>query len=113
VQNYRRSRRRKGAAQPITSAVVDPEILADTRMDPQEQASRAQAGRILHKLLEELDEEKASVFVLAELEGMTVPAIAEAVGANVNTVYSRLRAARKQFEVALERLQAEEVNRNG
>jgi RNA polymerase sigma-70 factor (ECF subfamily) len=44
---------------------------------------------------------------------MTVPAIADAVGANVNTVYSRLRAARKQFEVALERLQAEEVNRNG
>ena len=113
VQNYRRSRRRKGAAQPISSTVVDPEILADTRMDPQEQASRAQAGRILHKLLEELDEEKASVFVLAELEGMTVPAIAEAVGANVNTVYSRLRAARKQFEAALERLQAEEVNRNG
>lgn len=34
---------------------------------------------------------------------MTVPEIAEAIGANVNTVYSRLRAARAAFEQAVQR----------
>src|SRR5688500_5288300 len=50
VQNYRRTRRRKGAAQPITSQVVDPEILTDNQADPLDHASRVQAGRILHGL---------------------------------------------------------------
>jgi len=35
--------------------------------------------------------------VLAELEGMSAPEIAEARGINVNTVYTRLRAARQRF----------------
>jgi RNA polymerase sigma-70 factor (ECF subfamily) len=43
---------------------------------------------------------------MAELEGMSVPEIAELVGVNVNTVYSRLRAARKEFEQALARTRA-------
>jgi RNA polymerase sigma-70 factor (ECF subfamily) len=45
---------------------------------------------------------------MAELEGMTVPEIADLVGANVNTVYSRLRTARKEFDQALSRLRAAE-----
>lgn len=108
VKNYRRSQRRKGAAQPLHSHVVDPEILAGDQADPYEGASRAQAGEILHQMLSELDEDKAAVFVLSELEGMTAPEISEIVGANINTVYSRLRAARKQFEKAVLRLQAGE-----
>ena len=44
--------------------------------------------------------------VMADLEGMTVPEIAELVNANVNTVYSRLRAARKEFDHALARMHA-------
>jgi RNA polymerase sigma-70 factor (ECF subfamily) len=109
VRNYRRSRRRKGAAEPISAAVVDPEILEDRGADPLEQASRAQAGRLVHKLLDEMAEDKAIVFVLAELEGLTVPEISELVGANVNTVYSRLRASRKEFDQALGRMRAREA----
>jgi RNA polymerase sigma-70 factor (ECF subfamily) len=106
VRNYRRTRRRKGKGQALSSAVVDPSVLADVAADPSELASRAQAGRILHTLLDELSEEKAVVFVMADLEGMTVPEIAELVNANVNTVYSRLRAARKEFDHALARMHA-------
>jgi RNA polymerase sigma-70 factor (ECF subfamily) len=62
----------------------------------------------MHRLLEQRGEEKAVVFVMAELEGMTVPEIAELVGANVNTVYSRLRTARQEFNQALSRLRATE-----
>jgi len=80
--------------------VGDPELVVDAAADPLELASRSQAGRIVHQLLEKLDEEKAAVFVLAEIEGLTVPEIADATGVNVNTVYSRLRAARKDFERA-------------
>jgi len=54
----------------------------------------------LHALLEELDESKREVLVLAQLEEMTVPEIAEVLGANVNTIYARLRAARAEFEAA-------------
>jgi len=79
-------------------------VLPDAGADPSEVASRAQAGRILHDLLDQLTEDKAIVFVMAELEGMTVPEIAELMNANVNTIYSRLRVARREFSVALSRM---------
>jgi RNA polymerase sigma-70 factor (ECF subfamily) len=66
--------------------------------------------KLLSSLLEELDEEKREVFVLAELEEMTVPEISQAIEIPVNTVYSRLRAARLAFEEALARHAA---RRNG
>jgi RNA polymerase sigma-70 factor (ECF subfamily) len=40
------------------------------------------------------------VLVLAQLEEMSVPEIAACLGANVNTIYSRLRAARHELEAA-------------
>jgi RNA polymerase sigma-70 factor (ECF subfamily) len=44
--------------------------------------------------------------VLAQLEEMTVPEIAELLGANVNTVYARLRTARREFDAAYARHRA-------
>jgi RNA polymerase sigma-70 factor (ECF subfamily) len=44
---------------------------------------------------------------------MTVPEIAELVNANINTVYSRLRAARREFDQALARMHAAKSNRGG
>ena len=43
---------------------------------------------------------------LAELEELSAPEIAEALGENLNTVYSRVRAARAEFEAALQRARA-------
>ena len=57
--------------------------------------------RELDRILGTLDEDKRAVFVLAEIEQMSAPEIAEALGVNVNTVYSRLRAARREVEAAL------------
>ena len=53
------------------------------------------------------------VFVLAELEQMTLSEIGEIVGTNANTVATRLRAARQAFEKALARFQAQELGRSG
>ncbi|MEM7153869.1 MAG: sigma-70 family RNA polymerase sigma factor [Myxococcota bacterium] len=55
--------------------------------------ARAQAAQSLDALLQGIDREKRSVFVLCEVEGMTAPEVAEALGLPVGTVYSRLRAA--------------------
>ncbi len=112
VRNYRRTRRRKGAGHAVSASVVDPEVLAALTPDPLEQASRAQAGRIVHQILDELSDEKAVVFVLADLEDMTVPEISELMNTNVNTVYSRLRAARREFNEALARMNERGGNRH-
>lgn len=45
------------------------------------------------------------VLVLSDIEGLTAVEIASALEANVNTIYSRLRIARKRF--------ADEANRRG
>lgn len=63
--------------------------------------ARTDAADALLKLLDQLDDDRRAVFVLAELEGMTAQEISAGLGINVNTVYSRLRAARQQLERAL------------
>jgi RNA polymerase sigma-70 factor (ECF subfamily) len=78
---------------------------------PQDEASRREAIRLLYAILDELDSEKRAVFVMCELEQMTAPEMAEALGVPLNTVYSRLRAARRQFDAALKRLQIKDSRR--
>lgn len=63
--------------------------------------ARRDATDTLLKLLDRLDDDRRAVFVLIELEGMTAQEVAAGLGLNVNTVYSRLRAARQQLERAL------------
>jgi RNA polymerase sigma factor (sigma-70 family) len=73
--------------------------------DLEELAARGQARAILESLIAGLDEHKRVVFVLAELEELTVPNIAAIVGENPRTIYSRLRAARARVASELDRLQ--------
>lgn len=70
----------------------------DRRNQPIEQA---EAAEFVQRFLERLDPDKRMVLVLADLEGMTAPEIAEALEVKLNTVYSRLRAARAEFERAV------------
>jgi len=104
VQNYRRGQRRKGNEHAQSKDVVDPEELADARADPSEFASRAQAWRVLCTLLDQLTDDKAAVFVMAELEGMTLREIAALMDTSIGTIASRLRVARTEFAHALARL---------
>jgi RNA polymerase sigma-70 factor, ECF subfamily len=82
---------------PLSEALIDP------APDPARTSELSASVRLLHELLAELDERQRTVFVLGELEELSVPEIAEALGENLNTVYSRLRAARARFEAALRR----------
>jgi RNA polymerase sigma-70 factor, ECF subfamily len=98
VRDLRRSARRK----PTESLEVE---LADpNERGPQEAAVREQGAKLLHAVLLELSEDMREVFVLSELEQMTAPEVSAALSVNLNTVYSRLRTARKDFDAALKRL---------
>lgn len=57
----------------------------------------------LDKILGTLQDDQRAVFVMTEIEGFSAPEIAEALAVNLNTVYSRLRLARRAFERALAR----------
>jgi RNA polymerase sigma-70 factor (ECF subfamily) len=88
--DHRRTAARRGA-EPLDTV---PEPVAA----PEPGLERAEAARVVHEILARLDDEKREVFVLAELEQMAAPEIAAAIGVPLNTVYSRLRAARAAFE---------------
>src|SRR6185437_8084289 len=95
ARDHARTARRKGGLLPLD------ERIPDAAPDPAESLVRSEAVRELDRILGTLDEDKRAVFVLAEIEQMSAPEIAEALGVNVNTVYSRLRAARREVEAAL------------
>jgi RNA polymerase sigma-70 factor (ECF subfamily) len=59
--------------------------------------------KLLWSLLAELEPSKREVLVLVALAEMAVPEVAEALGIPPGTAYSRLRAARFEFQEALAR----------
>ena len=64
---------------------------------------------MLERLLDTLDDDKRAILVLVDVEQMSVPEAAEALGINLNTAYWRLRAARKRLDKALARVKATEI----
>lgn len=64
---------------------------------PEDQVQRGQAAQLVARFLETLGPAQREVFVLVDIEGMSGPEAARAVGDNLNSVYSRLRLARSRF----------------
>ena len=83
-----------------------PEVQAPGQ-DPEREAARRQAARLVELALDRLKAKKRIVFVYYELCGMSPDEIAEAVGSSVNTVRSRLHHARLEFTEAMHRLLAQ------
>jgi len=103
-----RSHRRKAAKAALVEPLDDEHVPAHPRARPDAVAASSEAWRVVEAFLDQLDEGKRAVFVLVELEERTAPEVAEVLGLPLNTVYSRLRAARKQFESAVKRHRASE-----
>lgn len=72
---------------------------------PAEILEQAQARVILYALLDQLDDELRAIFVSVELEQMPVTEVARAMNLNLNTTYTKLRSARRNFEQALAKFQ--------
>jgi RNA polymerase sigma-70 factor, ECF subfamily len=64
---------------------------------------RAQAAALLGTILAGLDDDKRDVFILFELEQMPMQEVAAAVGAPLQTAYTRLHAAREIVSAQIER----------
>jgi RNA polymerase sigma-70 factor (ECF subfamily) len=99
VREHRRTTHRADARRGAASDEAC-EKVADRSRLPDERCALVQAVHVLEHVLDEMPAEQRDVFVMAELEEMTVPEIAALTGTKVNTVYSRLRLAREQFELS-------------
>jgi len=100
VASEHRRRAARARAEPFDDGLPDP------APGPGELGERREELQLLHDILGELDDDKRTVFVLSELEQLSVPEIAAVLGVNLNTAYSRLRAARKYFDAGLQRRRA-------
>lgn len=107
VRNHRRTTRRKDPARTGQLRAPEPDSLPDGRArDPLAAVESEEAVQELYAILGQMREERREIFVLAELEQLSAPEIAEALHMNVNTVYFRLRSARREFEQILFRKRA-------
>lgn len=92
-----RHARRFEAHEPGDESVTPSSMAADLRSEVEKNERLELAQRALARL----DDAKREVFVFACIEGMSAPEIASLVGVPLNTVYSRLRAARQAFAQAV------------
>lgn len=102
ASDHRRGRRR--AQRVFTSAHSTEEL--DIRCDapnPFERLEQRRAAGFLKTLLDQLPEPAREVFVLVELEELSLGAAAQVLRISESTAKSRLRTARQNFDLALKR----------
>jgi RNA polymerase sigma-70 factor (ECF subfamily) len=93
--------RRRGYRSKEETVAVLPE--ESTRPTQDGDLERRRAREHLWRILEALGAEKRDVFVLYELEELSMPEVAELVGCPLTTAYSRLHAARKAVKASFAR----------
>ncbi len=100
AKEYRRATRRHTARiERYAEAMSQP----SERNSPADQVARREEIELLHRILGGLGEEERAVFVLVELEQLSVREAAEAASLSLTTCERRLRSARQRFERALDR----------
>lgn len=65
---------------------------------PEQAARQAEGRRLLHRILDAMEDPLREVFVLVELEQVPGPEVAALLELNPNTMHSRLRSARARFD---------------
>ncbi len=74
--------------------------------DPESRASLEERAAVVRDALAAMDEDKRVMFLLTEVEGMSIPEAAAVVDVNVNTAHSRARVARELVKKAIARHRA-------
>jgi len=95
ASNARRSRVRRGRTEALDTE------LASHAPGPSERAQDAEAAAFVRRFSASLDAKKRDVFLLALLEEMSMPEVADALAIPLNTAYSRLRLVRAELKAAL------------
>lgn len=91
-------------------AHVRREVLGDAMMehlqsgilDPHAALERRDEEGVFERALATMDMDQRAAFVLFEIEDLTGPEVAEALGVPLGTAYSRLRLARAAFQTAID-----------
>jgi len=86
--------------------------VTDPNPDPEQALDQQRVCALLDTFLEQLDEGARAVFVLYEVEGLTMREISDALDLSPGTVASRLKRARDRFEAAVERYQELQADSN-
>ena len=82
-------------------SIPHPEYIADWKQSPEELVERNETQRLLAAALAQLDEKHRLVFVLRDVEGLSVAETAEALGLSEANVKVRLLRARLQLREQL------------
>lgn len=92
------------APDPDSGALPHPEYIADWRSTPETLLDREETRRSIEAALEELDAKHRVVFVLRDVEGLSVRETAQALGLSEANVKVRLLRARLQLRERLTRV---------
>ncbi len=98
------ARRRRGMKNrpPVSDAAVAER--GDEAPNPEERAADRELGAALTRALEELSEDHREVVLLRDVEGLTAPDAAAALGVSVEALKSRLHRAREALRASLKPL---------
>jgi len=100
ASNYRALSRHR-----VELAIVAPES-HDPLPAPDEQLITRQELELAELALTHVAVDRRAILLLHEVEGHSMPEIAESLKVPLNTAYSRLRLGRQQYEQAVRRLRA-------
>lgn len=81
--------------------VPHPEFIADWRESPEQLAQRNETMALIDSAMEQLDEKHRLIFVLRDLEGLSIQETADALKISENNVKVRLLRARLQLREIL------------
>ena len=97
ARNWRRAERRKTDVAPLPEEIVSAEPDAAALRQGRE------AWLLVERFVSTLDVERREIFVGGLLQGFTAPEVADATGADIATVYNRIRALRRSFRTWAEK----------
>ena len=95
-------RKRARNRRELVGIVAEP---ASTTRGPSESLQASRARAMVRAALETIADDQRIVFIMHEIDGFSMPEIQDALDAPLNTLYSRLRLARRKFKAAIEKLQ--------
>lgn len=111
ASHARRGYQRREAAEQRLSADVEPS--SPVHPTPEELTQKLQARELLDRVLEGMPEDLRTVFVLFELEEMSVDRIAKVLEIPRGTAATRLRRSREVFHIQAKRVKAETLRLGG